>query len=284
MLAARSSSEWTASLRMPRLPVSTPTMSFATTRAAPMKTAPSATRSGRLANDSIDLTLTAFFLLQERGRHQELGFGAEGDQQVAIFQLKIGGWTHVQRSVPAPQGQQLRRRRIEQPGLRDALADRRHRFSDEQLFDTNAQFAVVERVQHVDQRGAHGQLCDAVARHLVRRNRPGCARELETPDRFGASGPRDDVEVGLESSSGEDDVDGALVGIDRRDQTPRALDARLFEQLLAGRVAFNVQAALGAQPADRFARLVDHCIWDLVVLELGDDLSPYAAVAAQDEM
>ena len=104
--------------------------------------------------------------------------------------------------------------------------------------------AVVERVQHVDQGRPHSQLRDTVAGHLVGRNRPGRARELEAPDRFRATGPRDDVEVGLESSGGEDDVDGALVGVDRRDQTSRALDARLLEQLLAGRVAFDVQAAL----------------------------------------
>ncbi len=57
MLAARSKVEWTASLRMPRLPVSRPTTSLPSTMARPMNTEAKATSSGRLANDFIDPTL-----------------------------------------------------------------------------------------------------------------------------------------------------------------------------------------------------------------------------------
>src|SRR5260370_40096440 len=109
---------------MPRLPVSTPTMSFATTSAAPMKTAPSATRSGRLANESIDPTVAGRFLLQERGRSEELRFGSKCDQQVALLEPQVGAWAHVQGPVAAPEREQLRCRRVEPAALLHGL---RHR-------------------------------------------------------------------------------------------------------------------------------------------------------------
>src|ERR1700730_2981434 len=166
-LAARSKIEWTASLRMPRLPVSSPTTSLPTTRATPMKTDPSATSSGRFARDLIGLTLAAkgVRLLQKRGCLEELAFGAERDQQVAGLEREVCARADVQRPVRAPQRQQLGRRRIQQPGLRDRLADRRHPRSDQQLFHSEARLAVMKRVQYIDQRRAHSELRDPVSGH-----------------------------------------------------------------------------------------------------------------------
>src|SRR5258708_5867593 len=116
---------------MPRLPVSTPTMSFATPSAAPMKPARSAPGWGRLAKESIDPTVAGRFLLQERGRSEELRFGSKGDQQVALLESQVGAWAHVQGPVVAPQREQLRCGRVEQSGFFDGLADRGHSRSDQ---------------------------------------------------------------------------------------------------------------------------------------------------------
>src|SRR4030081_657460 len=266
VLAARSRSEWTASLKMPRLPVSRPTMSLAITRTTPMKTEPSATSSGRRARDLTEPTVAGAFLFQERRRGEELRLGAESDEQVALLEAQVGARAHEQRAVPASERQHPGCRRIEQPGLRDRLADGRHARPYEQLLDPDARLAVVERVQHVDQRRAHGQLCHAMAGHLIRRDRPGRAGELETADRFWAPRPRDDVQVRVEGPGGQDDVDGPLVRGDRRDQAPGTLDPRLLEKVLARGVAFEVKAPLGAKAADGFLGLVDHRIRDLVIL------------------
>ncbi len=144
------------------------------------------------------------------------------------------------------QRQQLCRRLVEEAGFLDRLTDRRHTRPNKQLFDANSGFAVMERIQHVDERGAHGELGHPVARHPVGRDRPSGASQLEAPDRFGSPGSGDDVEVRVEGARGQDDVNRALVGVDCRDQPTRAFDARLPEELLARGVAFDVQPALGA--------------------------------------
>src|SRR6202165_1752180 len=126
--------EWTASLKMPRLPVSKPTMSLATTRTTPMQTEPSATSSGRRAKDLIGFTLAAnrVRLLQKRRSFEELVFRAQRDQQIAFLELEVRARAHVQGPICAPQRQQLGRRWIQQPGLLDRPADRRHAWSDHQ--------------------------------------------------------------------------------------------------------------------------------------------------------
>src|ERR1700681_232830 len=104
---------------MPRLPVRTPTTTFASTRVTPMKTAPRATHSGRFANDSMEATVAAPLwragrrLFQQRRRLQELRLGSKRDQEVACFELQLGAWAHVQRPVIASQRKQLGRRGIE---------------------------------------------------------------------------------------------------------------------------------------------------------------------------
>src|SRR6202171_5041506 len=123
-----------------------------------------------------------------------------------------------------------------------------------------------------------------MAGHPVRRDGSRGARELEPPDRFGPSSPRDDVEIWVESPGGQDDVDRPLVRVHRGNQASGTFDPRLLEEVLAGCVAFDVKASLSAQASDRFLGLVDDRIRDLVVLELGDDLSPDSPVAAEDEV
>src|SRR5258706_1494313 len=123
-----------------------------------------------------------------------------------------------------------------------------------------------------------------MAGHLVRRDRPGGAGQLQSPYGFRAPSPRDDVEVRIEWAGGEDDVPGPLVRVDRGNQPSGALDSRLLEQVFARRIALEVEASLGAQAPDGLFRLIDHGVGDFVILELGHDLGTDAAVAAEDEV
>ena len=76
-LATTSTSEWTASLTMPRLPVSRPTTSFARRMATPIATETAATSCGRRPRDPMSL-------VEHRSRGQELLLGAERDDEVAF--------------------------------------------------------------------------------------------------------------------------------------------------------------------------------------------------------
>src|SRR4029077_4394275 len=115
--------------------------------------------------DSMEPTVAAAFLAQERCRPEELRFGAKCDQEGALLESQLGAWTYEQRAVAAPQRQQLGRRLVEQSGLLDGLGDGGHAGSDEQLLDSNPGLAMVERVQHVDEGGANGELGHPVPCH-----------------------------------------------------------------------------------------------------------------------
>src|SRR5579859_4852160 len=156
--------------------------------------------------------------------------------------------------------------------------------ADHHLFDANPSLAVVERVQHVDERGPDRQFGHPVAGHHVRRDGPRRACELEAPQRLRAPAARDYVELAVEGPRREDDVDGALVRVHHRHETTRPFDAGLFEDVLLRSVAFDVKTPFGANSLQRFLSLVDDDIRDFVVLELSHDLGPHAAVAADDEV
>src|SRR5437899_6894674 len=162
VLAARSRIEWTASLMMPRLPVSSPTTSLPITIAAPMNTEPSATSSGLRPRAFIVPTLVAAFgprrrLLQHRGGREELLFGSQCDQKIALFQAQAGTRVDMQRAVLPADRQQLRRVRAQQPCLVHRLAHRCHTLLDEHLLDDDLGHPVVERVENVDERWPHRQ-------------------------------------------------------------------------------------------------------------------------------
>src|SRR5712691_11103294 len=119
-LAARSRSEWTASLMIPRLPVSSPTTSLPTTIAAPMKTEISATSSGLRPSAFMSLTTTlvgrfwarpepAGPLPEHRRGREELLLRAQRDDEVAFLQEQVGGRVGVQRAIAAAHRQHLGR-------------------------------------------------------------------------------------------------------------------------------------------------------------------------------
>src|ERR1700716_3442292 len=94
--------EWTASLRMPRLPVSRPTTSLPITSATPMKTETSATSSGLRPRAFIQRTLRPHpsryvravrlrmrNLPQHRRGGDQLTLGTQGDHEVALLEPQL---------------------------------------------------------------------------------------------------------------------------------------------------------------------------------------------------
>src|SRR5712692_3489523 len=290
-LAARSSSECTASLMIPRLPVSSPTTSLPTTMAAPMKTEISATSSGLRPSAFMSTTLVGRFwappetagpLPEHRRRREELLLRAQRDHEVAFLQEQVGGRVGVQRAIAAAHCEHLRRVRAHQTRACDRLTHRRHPRLHQHLLDRDLRLAVMKAVHDVHERRPHGELGHTVPGHLIRGDHAVGAGQLQAADRFGPPGSGDQVEVWLERPRGKNDVDGALVGVDGRDEASRALDARKLEDVFAGSVALDVEPVLVAQPQHRVLGLVDDGVRDVVRPELGDDLCPDAAVAADD--
>jgi len=78
-------------------------------------------------------------------------------------------------------------------------------------FEPDVGLAVVQRVEHVDHRGMHGELRHQVPGHAVRRYDAVGARELEAADRFRVSGAGDDVQLRVQCLRGKHYVDRALV-------------------------------------------------------------------------
>src|SRR5258708_17853767 len=154
-LAARSSSEWTASLMIPRLPVSSPTTSLPTTMAAPMKTEISATSSGLRPSAFMSTTLVGGFWArpepagpppEHRPGREELLFRAQRDHEVAFLQEQVGGRVGVQRAITAAHREHLRRVRAHQTRACDRLAHRRHPRLHQHLLHPDLRLTVMKPV------------------------------------------------------------------------------------------------------------------------------------------
>src|ERR1700704_5184486 len=152
--------EWTASLRMPRLPVSRPTTSLPTTRATPIKTETSATSAGLRPRAFIQRTVRAWVrgLFEHRCGRDELALSPQGDHQVALFQLKVTARVGVQRAVAAAQRQDFRSGGVEQSCRVESPPEGCRAAADEDLLDSDLRSTVVKRVEHVHQGGMHRQL------------------------------------------------------------------------------------------------------------------------------
>src|SRR5438552_771859 len=262
---------------MPRLPVSRPTTSFATKMTTPIATETAATITGRRPRDSMAL-------VEHRSRGQQLLLGAERDDQVAFRQAEIRARVDVQSAVAAAHREQLRALGVEQAGVGKRLADRLGLGLDQHLFESDVRLAVVQRVEHVDHRGMHGELRHQVSGHSVGGDDAVGARELEAPYRLRVSGAGDDVQLRVQRPSGEHDVHRALVAVHRRDEAPRAIYPRAVQDVLARGVAFDIEPVLLLEAAERFLGAVDDHVLHLVVVELDDDLGADTSVAAHDEV
>src|SRR5260370_23616655 len=167
-LPARSSSEWTAWLMIPRLPVSRPTTSLPTTMAAPMKTEISATSSGLRPSAFMSTTLVGRFwarpkpagpLPEHRRGREELLLRAQRDHEVAFLQEQVGGRVGMQRAVAAAHRPHLRRIRAHQTRACDRLAHRRHPRLHQHLLDRDLRLAVMKAVHDVHKRRPHDEFC-----------------------------------------------------------------------------------------------------------------------------
>src|SRR5712691_2372764 len=175
-LAARSSSEWTASLMIPRLPVSSPTTSLPTTIAAPMKTEISATSSGLRPSAFMSLTTTlvgrfwarpepAGPLPEHRRGREELLLRAQRNDEVAFLQEQVGGRVGVQRAIAAGHRQHLGRVRAHQSRAGNRLAHRRDLRLNQHLFDGDLRLAVLRAVLPVRARRRPGGVGRAMPGH-----------------------------------------------------------------------------------------------------------------------
>src|SRR5260370_16079463 len=198
-LAARSRSEWTASLMIPRLPVSSPTTSLPTTMAAPMKPETSATSSGLRPSALMSTTLVGRFwarpesagpLPEHRRGREQLLLRAQRDHEVAFLQKQVRGRVGMQRAVAAAHRQHLRRVGAHQSRARDGLAHRRHTRLDQHLLDRDLRLAVMKAVHHVHERRPYSELGHAMPGHLVRGDHPIGAGQLQAADRFRPTGAR----------------------------------------------------------------------------------------------
>src|SRR5437773_641378 len=284
MLAITSMIEWTASLRMPRLPVSRPTTSLPSTRATPIKTETSATSTGLRPRAVIQRTLRAccICLLEHRCGRDELAFRAQRDHQVALFETQLSAWIGMKSPIAPAQRQDLRPRCIEQTGGVESLAEGCRALADEDLLDPDLRSPVVQRVQHVHKGRVHRQLSHPVTGHAVRRDDAVGAGQLEPPRRIGAPGPGDDEEAGVQRSGREGDVDRAFIRIDSRDQAARALDPGLLEDLLARGIALDMETVFVLQTLRGLWGLLDDRVAHLVLFELDGDLRSDAAVSTDD--
>ena len=140
----------------------------------------------------------------------------------------------------------------------------------------------MQAVEHVDERRVRRQLGHPMACHSVWGDDAVGARELEAPDRFRLAGARDHVQLRIERAGGEHDIDGALIGVDGRDQAASALDAGVPEHVLRSSVADDVQPPLTVEAAQRLRVLLDDDVPNRPLLELSDDLGTDAAVPADD--
>src|SRR5260370_19601148 len=166
-LAARSRSEWTASLMIPRLPVSSPTTSLPTTMAAPMKTEISATSSGLRPSAFMSTTLVGGFwarpepagpLPEHRRGREELLFRAQRDHEVAFLQEQVWGPVCVQRAIPAAHREHLRPVRTHQTRACDRLAHRRHPRLHQHLFPRDLRPPLIKPSHHTPHRHPHRHL------------------------------------------------------------------------------------------------------------------------------
>src|SRR2546428_568998 len=167
-------------------------------------------------------------LPQFRRRREQLVLGAQRDHQVPVVKAYVPRRIDVHRAVAFAHGKHLGGVGRQEAGFLERLSLCFGPRDDDHLLDADPRLAVMQRVEHVHHRGPYRQLRHPVSGHEVGRDRPRRARELQAPDRLGTAGAGDDVEVRVERPSGEHDVDGTLVGIDRGYQTSGAVDPRLF--------------------------------------------------------
>src|SRR5260370_40222316 len=167
-LAARSRSEWTASLMIPRLPVNRPTTSLPTTIAAPMKTEISATSSGLRPSAFMSTTLVGRFwarpepagpLPEHRRGREELLLRAQRDHEVAFLQEQVRGRVGMQRAVAAAHRQHLRRIRAHQTRACDRLAHRRHLRLHQHLLARDLRLALLKAVHDPYNHLPHDEFC-----------------------------------------------------------------------------------------------------------------------------
>ena len=113
------------------------------------------------------------------------------------------------------------------------------------LFDLQRLLLVHRGVEEVDNVRAHEGLRNAIAGEVIGRDDMIGARSDQVLLGLFFAGARNDVELRIQAARGEDDVDVGGVGGSGGDQSARAIDVQLAQNMRLGRVASQGEPAFG---------------------------------------